>query len=118
MYMRTAGRYALDKLFLFMLFVSVAVIGVGYVAEVDPSVLHAIEGIDFAIIGGYYFFFFTGIYKSSNKLQYCKKHIFLIILLLLPFIPLARALKLPLFEKFFKVGADTAWHLLDEIGLL
>ena len=116
--MRKSCKYALDKLFLFMLFVSIGLFAVEMMFEIENSIVHAVEYIDLMIIGGYYVYFFQGLSKAKEKLIYCKKHVFLIILLVLPVFPLARMLRLPLIEKMFKIGSDVAWHLLDEVGML
>lgn len=116
--MRKSCKYALDKLFLFMLFVSIGLFAVELMFELESSVVHAIEYIDLGIIGGYYIYFFQGLSAARHKLLFCKKHVFLILLLVLPVFPMARMLRLPMFEKVLKIGSDVAWHLLDEVGML
>lgn len=116
--MRASTKYALDKLFLFMLFVSLVLFGIEFFIEIDSHMLHIIEYVDFAIIGGYYVYFFTGLKDATDKLNFCKKHVFLIVLLLMPIMPLARFLRIPLVQRVLKLGSDVAWHLLDEIGML
>jgi hypothetical protein len=101
-----------------MLIISVCLIGLEYLFHINPAVIHAAETIDLFIIGGYYVFFFMGFRVADKKIQYCKSHVFLIILLIIPFLPFARALRLQFLEKFFKLGSNVAWHILDEIGML
>jgi len=112
------ARYALDKLFLFMLVVSVAVFVLSLRVEISETAIHTVEYIDFAVLGGYYFFFGHGIYNSKRKLRYMRKHWIMLLLLLLPFIPLARLARLAQAEKVMAIGSNTIWHILDEIGLL
>jgi len=111
-------RFALDKLFLFMLFVSIAVFLINLKIDVSKTAIHTVEGIDMAILGGYYFFFGHGIYKAKHKLRYAKKHWIMVILLLLPFLPIARLARYAQLERVFAIGGNTLWHVLDEIGLL
>jgi len=111
-------KYALDKLFTFMLFISIGMLLVGTMVDTPESAIHAVEGIDLAVLGGYYVFFFIGLRKAENKFHYFKKHSFLIILLVLPFIPIAKVARLVHMERLFAIGSHTLWHLLDRMRLL
>ena len=111
-------RYALDRLFLFMLFVTIAVFLVGTQVELDEGVNHAVEVVSMGVLGGYYLFFGHGIYKAKRKLVYFKRHWILAILLILPFVPIARLANFAGFRSLFTIGADTIWHLFDRLGLL
>lgn len=105
-------------MFLFMLFVSIALFIIELQFSISHHIIEAVHTIDYFIIGGYYIYFFSGLSVAQNKLKYCKTHMFLIVLLVLPLFPLARMLRLPLFEHIFKIGSDMTWHLLDEVGML
>ena len=111
-------KYAWDKLFLFMLFVSFALLGIEFMFNVSPAIIHETEYIDLVIIGGYYAIFIVGFRQAEKKLSYCKNHIWLIILLVIPLVPFARVLRLQFLEKFLKLGSNVAWHVLDQIGML
>ena len=111
-------KYTLDALFFFMLVVSVSLFGVNLIAKIDPNVIHAAETMDLAILGGYYAFFFKGLHKARNKLRYCKAHWILILLLILPFFPFARLVRLATAEKVIGIGLNTLWHIFDELKLL
>lgn len=116
--MRRSHKYALDCLFLFMLFVSIAVFGLAWAFHIDETIIHAVEYIDFTILGGYYIFFFDGLVRSSKKLQYVKNHWVMLVLLILPFIPMARLLPASSTKRALDVGSKTLWHFLDELQLL
>ena len=111
-------KYVLDRLFTFMLFVTIAVFIMEWQFGVDESALHAVEYVSMGVLGGYYVFFAHGVYKAKHKLDYFKKHWILVILLILPFIPVARFARYVKFERLFVIGADSLWHLFDELGLL
>jgi len=101
-----------------MLFVSIAVFLMHMKFGVSEEAIAAVEGIDMAILGGYYFFFGHGIYKAKHKLRYAKRHWIMVILLLLPFLPIARLARYAQLERVFAIGGNTLWHILDEVGLL
>ncbi|MBW2969695.1 hypothetical protein KY309_01505 [Candidatus Woesearchaeota archaeon] len=111
-------RYAWDQLFLFMLIVSVTLFVVGLKVEIDKEAIHIIEGIDMTILGGYYYFFLHGFKNSKKKIQYCKKHWVMLLLLTAPLIPVARLAKIARIERVFAIGTNTMWHVLDQLGLL
>jgi hypothetical protein len=111
-------KYALDALFLFMIFVSLAVFAIEFMYGVDAQILHAVESIDLAVLGGYYYFFGNGLFTAKNKMRYCKEHWIMIIFLILPFIPVARLARFIHVERIFAIGANTLWHVFDELGLL
>ena len=108
-------KFALDWMFLFMLIVSVVMFGVNILLPVDNRMLETIEYVDLAVLGGYYFFFFKGLTEAEKKIGYVKEHWIMLGLLLVPFVPLARLFPA---RHLFKIGANTAWHLLDRIGML
>lgn len=111
-------RYALDFMFIFMLFVSVIVFGLDFLIPVDDTVSHTVEYLDLGILAGYYFFFTHGLVTARHKFNYVKQHWIMLLLLLVPFVPLARLLRLHQLEKIFGIGTNTLWHLFDEFGLL
>lgn len=111
-------KYALDGMFLFMLFVSIAVFAVNFFVPVGKTVTHTVEYIDFAVLSGYYYVFARGLNRAPRKLAYFKEHWVMFVLLAMPFIPLARIARLMHFEKMFQIGTNTLWHVLDEFGML
>jgi hypothetical protein len=111
-------KFAWDKLFLFMLILSSCLIVIDFIVPINSIVLHAAEYIDLTILVGYYGFFIAGFRHAEQKLSYCKSHIWLIVLLIVPFVPFARVLRLQLLERVFKLGSNVVWHILDEIGML
>ena len=111
-------KYALDKLFTFMLLVTIVVFILELKVGVGEETIHAVEYVSMGVLSGYYAFFAHGVYKAKHKLAYFKKHWILVILLILPFIPVARFARFFRFERLFVIGADTLWHLFDELGLL
>lgn len=116
--MLSAFRFALDGLFLFMLVVSLSLFGVNYFIPIDHHVVEAVEAIDFVVLGGYYFFFIHGLATAQKKLVYIRQHWLMLVLLIIPFVPLARIFRLHTLERVFGIGANTLWHILDELKLL
>jgi len=111
-------KFALDHIFTFMLFVSIGLLIIMQFQEVNHTMQKTVEMVDCAILGGYYLFFAKGLYIAKNRLKYCKQHWILIVLLILPFVPVARVLQLVKLEHLFKIGADSLWHIFDELELL
>lgn len=111
-------RYAWDQLFLFMLILSATLFLVGLRTEIDKDAVHIIEGIDMTILGGYYYFFLHGFKNSKKKIDYCKRHWIMLLLLIAPILPVARLARIVKIEKLFAIGTSTMWHLLDQMGLL
>ena len=111
-------KYTLDSIFIFMIFVSLAIFSIELLHGVDPGVIRAVEGIDLAVLGGYYYFFGHGLLTAKNKVHYCKQHWIMIIFLVLPFIPIARMARFMHLERIFAIGASTLWHIFNELELL
>ena len=111
-------KYALDKLFLFMLIVSVAVFIISMKVHVDQTILTTVEILDMIVLGGYYLFFVHGFKHSSSKVKYCKRHWIMIALLILPFLPISSLLAFTQAERVFAISSNTMWHFLDEIQML
>jgi len=111
-------KYALDFMFLFMLIVSVTLFAINIVVPLDKLLLHTVEYIDYTVLGGYYFFFFHGLIMAKQKILYVRQHWIMALLLLVPFIPLARLLRLHTIESVLGIGTNTLWHILDEFGML
>lgn len=112
------ARYALDYMFLFMLIVSITIFAINYFVPLGETLIHTVEYLDFGILGGYYFFFAHGLINAKRKVTYLKQHWIMLLLLLMPFIPLARLLRLHMFESVMGIGTNTLWHILDEFGML
>ena len=111
-------KYALDWMFIFMLFVSITLYIIELIIPADKEILAAIEGIDLAVLGGYYAFFIHGMCRARKKWEYCKQHWLLIILLTVPLVPIARFARFAKLERLAAIGTDTLWHFLDELELL
>lgn len=116
--MYKALKYALDQLFIFVLILNVSLFLIGMKVDLDKDIMMAIEGVDFAVLGGYYAFFGHGLLKAKKKFEYCKKHWIMAIFLALPAFPMARILRFAHLERLFEIGADTLWHVFDELELL
>ena len=111
-------KFALDKIFLFMLIVSVVVFAMTWKVDVNEHIIHTVEKIDMVVLSGYYFVFGRGIYKARKKINYFKQHWMMAILLVLPFLPITRIMNALHLQKVFNIGSNTLWHILDEIGML
>ena len=66
-------KYALDWIFIFMLFLSITLFIIEFFVPADPEILVSIEGIDLAVLGGYYSFFIHGVYNARKKWEYCRQ---------------------------------------------
>ena len=111
-------KFALDRIFLFMIFVSLALFLIEWKFGLDQTIVYTVQGIDTSILTGYYVFFANGLLKAQKKLQYCKQHWIMMLLLVMPFVPFARLAQLFRAERIFSVGLNSLWHLLDEFELL
>ena len=111
-------KYALDFLFIFMLVLSIIIYAMGLMININGPVVSTLHTIDFVVLGGYYGFFVYGVSKAKQKLSYIKKHWILLTLLLVPFLPVARLMRLVELERIFAISTNTLWHFLDELGLL
>jgi hypothetical protein len=111
-------KYSLDFMFLFMLVVSIILFIISFKVDIEGTALSTLHKIDFIILGGYYAFFAHGFYKTKQKITYVKQHWIMLALLLLPFLPIARLVKLAELERTFAISTNTLWHFLDELGLL
>lgn len=103
---------------MFMLFVTLALFLLDFVSHVAEPILRAVEIIDAGILAGYYVFFFDGLFNSAKKVDYVKSHWVMLILLILPFLPLARLLELTMAQRALDVSSKTLWHFLDELKML
>lgn len=111
-------KYALDGLFFFMLFVAVILFGINFVVPIPDEITHTAERVDFFILGGYYLTFFYDLHQARNKLKYVKKHWLMAVLLLLPFLPVARLVRFAFAKRAVAIGINMSWHAFEEIGLL
>ena len=111
-------KFVLDRLFVFVLILSIALFGLEHSVSVHEGVLSAVEMIDFTILGGYYGLFGYELSHAKNKWKYVKTHWVLCVLLALPFVPFARLMRVQSLRKVIGFFGDTAWHVLDELELL
>ncbi|VVB81668.1 Uncharacterised protein [uncultured archaeon] len=111
-------KYALDRLFIFVLVLNGILFIIEYQVQVDGILLGAMRYIDFGIVGGYYAFFGYELLNAKKKLEYCKKHWILMMLLSVPLIPAARIIRFARMERLFNIGTDFLWHVLDELEIL
>jgi len=111
-------KYALDGLFLFMLFVALSLFAMNFFIPVPDEITHTAERVDFFILGGYYAFFFYDLHKAGNKLKYFKKHWIMAVLLLLPVLPIARLVRFAFAERALAIGTNMFWHVFEEMELL
>jgi len=70
------------------------------------------------ILSGYYAFFAHGFSKAKQKVTYIKRHWVMLALLMLPFLPIARLMRLAELERTFAISTNTLWHFLDELEML
>ena len=111
-------KYALDRIFIFVLVLNGILFIVESQVQVDENVIGAIKYVDMGIFGGYYAFFGYEFLSAKKKLEYCKKHWILMIFLSMPFLPIARLIQFARLERLFYIGTDFMWHILDEMELL
>jgi hypothetical protein len=117
-FMYKEAKYALDFLFLFMLILGITLFAIGFFVDLHSTALVALHNLDMAILGGYYGFFFHGMYKAKDRTKYCKEHWVMMALLALPLVPIARLVKLAELDRVASVSLNTLWHFFDELELL
>ncbi len=111
-------RYTLDFMFLFMLVLSAILFVIGFSVDLHGTALSTLHTIDLVILSGYYAFFAHGFSKAKQKVTYIKRHWVMLALLMLPFLPIARLMRLAELERTFAISTNTLWHFLDELEML
>jgi len=109
-------KYALDGIFLFMLFVNIALFAIEYFIGATPADF-AVSSINIAVLCGYYAIFIQDLSHTKNKFTYIKKHWVFLALLIIPALPLARIMN-EIAPKILELGTDAIWTFLDELEML